>query len=482
MKWQVIKIRIQKVVAYSVTALLFLLISAFLILQIPPVQNYFIGKFLKDLTKITGFTTTVKSFRLLWFDRLELLDVSVFDPDNNEMIRASEILINFKLSQLWENKNVNIDGVFVDSAHVFVTKIDESDTSRDLNMNVFIYRINKGYSSGSGRSGAKPPKINIGEAFVNRSQFTYINQDRDSVLTGFDYNHFSLSVDEGQLNSFVILGDTTEFNVSTLIAEDLKTKFKVNQLSTFFRHCQTSMEFIGLEVHAGESVISDTIIFKFNGNRELNEFVDKVRIHANLSNTTIYPKDLEFFAPGVARIEQAIKLEGVFNGRVNKFKYTDMKIDVGNTHLMGSIDMDGLPNINETFMIIDLKNSHVDPNDLAFLFNENTLKRLLPMGRMELDGQFLGYPNDFVANGKFSGILGDIKSDINFKVNEKDFDRSMYSGHLSLSDFDLGRYLNDTVLFHKVSMDGQVIGSGLTKHTADFRLDGHVYSVGLNGY
>jgi hypothetical protein len=317
-----------------------------------------------------------------------------------------------------------------------------------------------------------------GKPFINQSQFSYINQDRDTIAKGFDYNHFSLSVDEGQLNSFVILGDTTEFNLHTLIAQDLKTKFRVNQLSTFFRHCQTSMEFTGLEVHAGQSVISDTIIFKFNGNRELNDFVNKVRIHANLSNTTIYPKDLEFFAPGVERVEQPIKLKGIFNGRVNKFKYTQMDIDVGHTHLVGSLDMDGLPNINETFMIVNLHKSHVDPNDLAFLFNDNTLKRLLPMGRMELDGQFLGYPNDFVANGKFKGSLGEITSDINFKVNEENFDRSMYSGHLSLSNFDMGRYLSDTILFQYVSMDGQVIGSGLTKQTADFRLDGRVYSVG----
>src|SRR5688500_7909795 len=188
MNLQVIKNRIRNTLVYTLTALLFLLISAFLILQIPPVQNYLIGKFLKDFTEITGFKTSIKSFRMLWFDRLELRGVSVTDPESNEMIKAREILINFKLSQLWENRNVNIDGVFVDSAHVFVTKINESDTSRDLNMNVFIYRINQGYSSGSGGKRGNPPKINIGEAFVNRSQFTYINQDRDTVPTGFDYN------------------------------------------------------------------------------------------------------------------------------------------------------------------------------------------------------------------------------------------------------------------------------------------------------
>src|SRR5687767_4479276 len=366
MNLQVIKNRIRNTLVYTLTALLFLLISAFLILQIPPVQNYLVGKFLKDFTEITGFKTSVKSFRMLWFDRLELQGVSVTDPESNEMIKAREILINFKLSQLWENRNVNIDGVFVDSAHVFVTKINESDTSRDLNMNVFIFRINEGFSSPSGpkKKRGKPPRINIGEAFVNGSQFTYINQDRDSVATGFDYNHFSLSVDEGQLSSFVILGDTTEFNVSTLIAEDLKSKFRVKQISTFFRVCQKSMEFTGLNVHAGKSIITDTVLFTYDKLLDLNDFVTKVNIHAHLENTIVYPKDLAFFINGVGAIEQPFKLAGVFNGGVDKFKFTKMRIDIGKSHLRGSLDMDGLPNMTETFMNINLKNSIVDPNDL----------------------------------------------------------------------------------------------------------------------
>ncbi len=418
---------------------------------------------------------------MLWFDRLELQNVSVYDPANNQMIRAREILINFKVSQLWENKNVNIDGVFVDSAHVFVTKIDESDTSRDLNMNVFIYNINQGYSAGKGSKG-NPPRINIGEAFVNRSQFTYINQDRDSVSSGFDYNHFSLSVDEGQLSSFVILGDTTEFNVSTLIAQDLKSQFKVKQISTFFRVCQKSMEFVGLNVEAGESTVSDTVIFTYDRLRDLNDFVSKVQIHAHLQQTLIYPKDLSFFINGVDAIEQPFRVDGIFNGGVNNFKFTDMTVDIGKTHLLGSLAMDGLPNITETFMNVNLKNSTVDPNDLSFLFNENTMTRLRPMGILSMDGQFLGYTTDFVANGKFTGRLGQIDSDINFKVNEKNFDRSEYSGRLSLSNFDLGRYLNDTITFQKVSMDGRVKGFGLTQHTADFQLNGKVTSIGIKGY
>lgn len=480
MNLQVIKNRLKKALAYTVTAIVFLIISAFLVIQIPPVQNYFVGDFLKSFTQITGFNTTIEGFQMLWFDRLQLEGVSVIDPEGNKMIRAKKILINFKLSNLVRRQHVNIDGVFLDSAHVFLTKINESDTSRDLNFNVFIAAINEHYGGTSG--GGKSPKINIGEAFVNQSQFTFINQDRDTIRNGFDYNHFSLSVDEGQLNSFVILGDTTEFYLRTLIAEDLHTKFKIDQLSTFFRWCQQSMEFTGLNLKAGQTIISDTVIFRYENARALNDFVSKVRVHANFSNTVIDPKDLALFAPFVERIGQPIRLSGLFNGRIENFKFTRMNIDVGNTHLSGSINMDGLPNINETFMVIDLRNSIVDPEDLSFLFNEKTLNRLTPMGRLSMDGQFLGYPNDFVANGNFTGILGAIRSDINFKVNEVDFDQSVYSGSLSLKMFDLGTYLNDTITFQKVSMDGNISGKGLTRNSADFQLNGHIYQVGIKGY
>src|SRR5690349_2107315 len=150
MNRQVIKNRIRKVLAYTVTAVLFLIISAFLILQIPPVQNYLISHYLKDFTKATGFPSTIGSFSMLWFDRLELIDVKIYDPEGHKMISADKILVNFKLSNLLEETNINIDGVFVDSAHVYLTKINSGDTVRSLNINVFIDRINQNFASGSG--------------------------------------------------------------------------------------------------------------------------------------------------------------------------------------------------------------------------------------------------------------------------------------------------------------------------------------------
>ncbi|MBT1687341.1 translocation/assembly module TamB domain-containing protein [Dawidia soli] len=483
MNLQVIKNRIRKILVYSVTAVLFLFISAFLVLQMPPVQNWLVSRLLKDFTQVTGFPTTVTGFRMLWFDRLELTGVNLYDTEQNRMIGAKEILINFKLLQLLHQQDINIDGIYVDSAHVFLTMIQESDTARNLNINVFIDRINEKFSSGSSGGGTgRTPRVNIGEAFLNRSQLTYIDQDSDTVPQGFDYHHFSLAVDEGHLNSFVVLGDTTEFYVRTLIAQDQKTQFKVKQLSTFFRLSQAGMEFTGLNVQAGNSTVSDTVLFRYQGHRALSHFVDEVTVHAHLTNTVIEPEDLELFAPGVRRLGQPLTVSGTFNGRVNKFKYTQMEVDIGRSRLTGSLEMEGLPNINETFIVLNLRNSTLDPNDIAFLFNEQTLARLRPMGDLAMHGQFLGYPNDFVANGTFSGRLGTIRSDINLKVNEEDINRSVYKGRVSLINFDLGTYLEDTTMYQHVSLDGQIAGAGLTQKTADFQLNGRVSSIGVNKY
>jgi hypothetical protein len=480
MNAQVIKNRIRKVLTYTFTGVVFLLVSSFLVLQIPAVQEYFMKRYLGDFSRITGFKTTIDGFQLLWFDRLELRNVKVYDPEQNLMIGADQILINFKLTHLFEERDINVDGIALESAKVFLTKVQESDTSKNLNINVFINRINESYGGGGGAG--RSPHINIGEAVLTESQFSYVDQDLPAIENGFNYNQFTINVDEGQLQNFVIIGDTTQFNINTLLATDQKTKFKINQLSTFFRLSQQSMELIGLNLQAGESVISDTIVFRFNGQSELSEFVPKVRIHANLKNTIIQPEDLALFAPQAGKLTQTISLTGVFNGRITDFRFTNMEIGTGKTVLRGSLEMEGLPDIAETFIVLGLKNSKLDFNDLSFLFKDQVLQRLLPIGQVALEGDFLGYPTDFVAKGEFDGNLGRITSDINFKVNEEDFDRSVYSGKLGLYDFNLGRYLKDTANFQRVNLNGNVSGSGLTLPTADFKLNGRVSSIGIRKY
>ena len=478
MNLQGIKKRIAKVLVYSITSLIFLLVYSFLILQIPSVQKALARQILGNVSEVIGFKTTFEAMRFSWFDRLVLYNIKIEDPEHNEMIAIQKLVVNYKIKSLLNDNDINLDGVELDSARVFFKRIKEGD-STNLNINVFVHQINEHY--GSKQKSSSGSKIEIGESILNRSQFAYDNTGRDSI-SGFDHNHFTINLAAAEIQNFIIQRDTVQFNISNFNAVDKKTNFTVHQLVTFFRISNSGLEFRGINLQAGKSTVTDTILFKFNSPNALDDFNNQVRISAHLNNTIIYPEDLAHFASEVSRLKLPIELSGNLKGRVNNFRFTEMNLTTGGTRLGGSISMDGLPNFNETFIVLKLKDSKLLFNDLDFLFNDVTNKRLQALGNLRLNAEFLGYPTDFVAKGNFTNDLGRIESDINLKIDEQSFENSIYRGALTMIDFNLGEYFNDTTTYQRVNLNGQITGKGFTASTANFKLVSSISSIGIKGY
>ena len=484
MNWQVIKINtlrwLRRIILYGLFSLLVFFALGFATLQIPAVQENFVARFTRSFSTITGFKVTFDSFYLVWYDRLQIEGLKIEDPEKNSMIQAGKLYVNFTLSSLFQDKDIKIDAIELSKAEVNLMTIAENDTSRDLNIAIFIARINEKYSSG--KKGGTPPKIKIGEILIDDTQFSFSDSKRDSIKSGFDFGHFRFALTDVQAQNFKVIGDTIQFNLQTLHALESKTQFEIKQLNTFFRFSNNSMEFLGVNATAGESIIADTITFSYQRQADLNDFVNKVTISAHLKGTVINPADLALFVPGIEKLKEPIYLGGKIKGKVKRFTYDDMKVGIGKTILAGSLLMDGLPAINETFINLSLKEGTIQIRDLQFLFPNNVYNQLKPIGRFTIQGNFIGFINDFVADGKLDTPLGKIDSDINLKVDETAAVKTSYSGNLVLTDFDLGSYLKDTVNFQKVSLNGKISGHGLTKKNADFILNGTVVSLGIRGY
>jgi hypothetical protein len=453
------------------------LLAGFIILQIPATQESLTNRYLKQLGKITGFEVSFESTYLLWYDHLEVKGLLIKDLEQNTMIKVKDLRVNFRITSLWSQHNVNIDAVVLNNAEVNLIKINESDTSRDLNINIFIDRL----SPKSG-AGGTPPKVNIGEVIVNRSQFSYDDSDRDSIKNGFDYYHFKVGLEDGEVQNFQVIGDTIQFKVNSFKALDPVTKLDVKSLRTYFRISQNSLEFIDLDLKAGQSTISDTIIFTFNRQRDLSDFNNKVSINARLRNTVLVPEDLALFAPGVEVLAHPVQLTGHLTGRVSRLYLRNMDLQYGNTKILGKMSFDGLPIFNETFMTFQLNRSRMDVSDFQNFLTENVYRRIRPLKKFDLEGTFTGFVNDFVAKADLKGPIGTIRSDINLKVNENNIDQSTYRGNLELTNFDLGTFLGDTTNFQEVNLKGNINGKGLSYSSADFILSGQIFNVGIRGY
>lgn len=433
-----------------------------------------------SFSKVSGFEITYESIYLVWYDRLEIEGLVIKDPAQNRMIEAGKLQVNFSLATLFENKDVNIDGVMLEAGKVNLVKIPTSDSTRDLNINLFISEINKQLASGSGQGGTA--KVNIGEIVIHQTEFRLNDPLKDSLKNAFDYNHILLQIDEAEANNFNVIGDTIQFNMNSLIAEEKNCHLPIHNLTTFFRLSQNSMEFLGLNARLGESKISDTLIFKYKNLTDLNDFNDRVNMKMMLRNTVLHPLDLVLFTSGSKPLPEILYLNGTITGKVSRFSYQDMDVVLGNTKIKGKLQLDGLPSLNETFINLDIKNGDIDIQDLAFLFPENVYNRLAALGRFGLTGKFTGFINDFVANGDFRGKFGQIQSDINLKIDQSYIDQSTFSGNLNLNNFDLGILLRDTALFQLVTLSGKIKGKGLTQETTDFNLNGTIYSIGILNY
>src|SRR5262249_35984736 len=154
----------------------------------PAVQTALTSRLLRNFNAVSGFKVTYDKFFLTWFDRLEIEGLRIVDPANNVMVEAERLQINFQLSTLRKGSNINLDAATLRGARVNLVTIPDSDTTKQLNIDLFVEGINKQFAKSEG--GGKSPKVSIGEIVLDQSAFSYNNTGKDSIRTGFDYNHF----------------------------------------------------------------------------------------------------------------------------------------------------------------------------------------------------------------------------------------------------------------------------------------------------
>ena len=478
---QITKKRIVKISLYAVASLVGLFVLAFLVLQIPFVQKTLLDRYLGKLKNQSRFEITTERLHLYWYDRLEVSGLKVKDPEKNEMISIDRLLINFELGHLSENHELNIDGISLDSACVNLIYIPESDTSKDININEFIAALNKMFPSDPAKP-AKSTKVNIGEVVLTNSFFSLHHPDRDSLPGGLDFNHLAIMLDDTELEGFKVIGDTIQFNLLSMVGTELNHNWPIHELKTFFRTSQGGMEFLNLNLKAGNSFLADTVILKYNSTSDLADFANHVSLQVNLNKCVLHPDDISFFTRQPGILPMPMEISGVFSGLVRHFYLRDMDFRIGNSRLSGVLEMDGLPSIKETFINLEISSSAIDVTDLEFALSPFVFKKIKPLKKFNLRGDYIGFFDDFVADGKISSSIGEIDSDINLKIDKENLEKSSYTGNLILTGFNLGKYMEDTVTFQNITMNGNIKGNGLSTETADFVMQGRIDSVGVYGY
>lgn len=446
------------------------------LLQFSFYQTFLIKRFFRTISGKIIFDIEISQAYLNIFNSdLVLKGVNIYDPVQQKMIYAERIFVDFDYQKSFLNGDILLQKVILDNTDLSLVV---GEKNKKLNFNQLISEIQSLLPKKEKKKSSEPVRFVIEEGTLIDCYFSYSDSTKATSEEKFDPSYFSLNRLNAEVEDLLVIGDTVQLNISELEGEEKKAGLAIKKFDVFFRLTDQSIELRDLELLANKTYLNDQLILSFNSMKDMGDFLEKVNIQAHLDSSIIYTDDLAIFSSRLDPFKTAFKVRGDFNGTVSDFTFDKMQLGFGQfTQVEGNIMMKGLPDINNTYIKSNVKNSQIYPNDFtAFLSNPTAINLFQKFGLIRFDANFDGNINEFNASGKFNTGIGNAITNIHLNLLNKS-----YEGYLKATEFDVGK-IADSDFIKKVTMDGKVKGKGFSESEVDITIDAHIDNIDINQY
>jgi len=361
-----------------------------------------------------------------------------------------------------DNKKIDIKNLILKNPTINFSKItNKKKIKKDfkLDIPVFIYAHN----------------VNIENA-----NFNFKNYNDSVSYYNLAFNDIKANVDISITNTY-LWKDSVSTKIRNLKFEE-KSGFKIRNLSALISMNSKKMTLDTLSLKTNKSVINTSAKMTYRNFSDFNNFSKKVRFKANLSNTVINPDDLKYFInSSKLGIGGVFKVNGEIKGKLSSLKAKNIELFAGQrTHFKGNFSLNGLPNIEETFISFKMEKLTTDYDDLKFIHNKIPLpENARKLGQIIFKGKFDGFYSDFVSYGEANTELGFVKTDVNFKLSKTG--TPSYSGVFKVEDFELGKWFDKDII-GAVTLHGNISGKGMKLKTLDAKVDAKVEKFTFKNY
>lgn len=326
-------------------------------------------------------------------------------------------------------------------------------------------------------------KWNIKVAHVSLRDGTFKNDNDSRPLDprAFDGKHIEFSKIYGDFRDVLWRMDTitTRMNLSTRE----RSGFEVKHLIADAKVTPKEMTFRNLDIRTNNSNLRNYFSMRFTSFADMSDFINKVRMEGVFQGSEISSDDIAYFAPALKTWKKNITVSGRVSGPVAALTGRGLNIQAGpNTSFVGNASLNGLPDINSTFMDITampLKTTYADAVAFAPALGKITNPDLRKLQYINFAGNFTGFIRDFVTSGTIQTALGGVVADVNMKLPAGR--NPVYSGTVATGGFNLGALLNNPQLGH-VSLQANLKGAGFDPTKDNIALDANVRYVDFNKY
>jgi hypothetical protein len=304
---------------------------------------------------------------------------------------------------------------------------------------------------------------------------------------GVNFKDIQISKLDLVLKSLRFEGDTTFFNIRHIGFLE-KSGFELIHLSS---ETSFSPKLIGLNKLKIETKSSNLdfnqLAFNFGSFDAFRDFISRVTVNASFNQSELDFEDIAYFAPKLKGFYRNIQLKGDVKGRVNNFKGENLEIKITpETYFTADLNFIGLPQINETFIFLDLLNFTTTVADLENIKIPGVpdFKIVLPenikkAGKISYNGKFTGFIDDFVAYGNLASALGKISTDLLLKPEEDN--KLHFEGRIRTENFNIGNLI-DVDEIGKITMNAEVEGNFLADKGIEALFEGKIQSLEVLNY
>jgi hypothetical protein len=465
-----------RVILWVVFSSTLLLIFIALALQVTSVQNWMVHQVTTYLNEKTNFTTEIGKIRITWWDAVELEKISIRDHRDSLMIGAEKAHADFSLLSLIPPGDFVIDAVRLEQAEVNIYTHVQDTT---LNINRWILEL--GALFGSLDTTAKDPvNFSIRTIELRQARFSLANFNAEPAESGFDYTNIKFGGLTANAENFRMKNGQIAINIKHLSGTERTSGLKIEELKTNLTYAPTYLELDQLNLRSEGSQIKDYLRMDLIGPDGYSDFINQVKLTLRLEETKILLDDLRVFAPSLPDFEDVIYLSGDIIGTVSDMKSEEFLIRLGQkTAIFGAFVLDGLPDIEKTYINLSLKNSVISARDLAPYLTPQLEKEINKFNLIRLDADFTGFITRFTTNGNFKTSIGNVEGRINY-----DLVNGIPSvvSRIRVQNLDLGTLAENKELLQKVSLNGNVNFKGNTAENALVDLNAAISEIGINNY
>ncbi|MBE6229469.1 MAG: hypothetical protein E7119_02630 [Bacteroidales bacterium] len=491
---------LKKIFVWLLIALITIQVTGYIALQFPATQTLIIKEIVKTASKQINGKIDIGKIYFIFFNKIILQDVSIVSTEHSAhldslkrnfnqtdtLLHCGKISVSLKSTDLMKLK-VSLNRIYIQDG-LFAIQNEGGQGRTNL---ARIFKIDPEREKDTTKKGF-PIKLLANSLKIKDFRFILNNPDKfiskgDSIINFANLDVRNINID---INNVRVERDTIFGHIKKISGCD-RSGFALRELNGNIELSATEARINDLVIADNFSrVNADFFSMKYTSPRDLGEFTELVELDAELNNSYLSFKTIGRIAPSLYTSTLGLYINGKVSGPVCDLRSRSIEVrsKSGETMVDLSVRMTGLPDIEQTMTVVEIKDSYTTSNDISRVVGAISgksgiefFKRLAPGIRYIFKGSLIGLPDDFVAHGSLTSQVGSIDVDMLLK-NDPKLNGFVIKGNATSHNFDVGKVISADIL-GEVDMKGAISAlvtkrSGLTLSIDSVRVE----KLGFNGY